>query len=99
MRLIKDYVERIEEEVEDAKYYAEKYVEAKVKGDASKANRYKEMATDELKHSSYLHEWAINEISAISKVYTPPASMQETWDKANTQYVERVAWVKQMLSM
>lgn len=99
MKLIKQYVEGIEEELEGAKDYAEKYVEAKVKGDANKANRYKEMAMDELKHCSYLHEWAVNEISAISKVYTPPADMQEKWDKAHIQYVEKAAWIKQMLSM
>lgn len=99
MKLIKQYVEGIEEELEGAKEYAEKYVEAKVKGDANKSNRYKEMAMDELKHCSYLHEWAVNEISAISKVYTPPADMQEKWDKAHVQYVEKAAWIKQMLSM
>jgi hypothetical protein len=99
MRLIKKYVDGIEEEVEGAKDYAENYVEAKAKGDMSKANRYKEMANDELKHASYLHEWAVNEIGAISKVYTPPAAMQEKWDKAHTHYVETVAWIKQMLSL
>lgn len=99
MRLIKKYVDGIEEEVEGAKDYAENYVEAKAKGDMSKANRYKEMANDELKHASYLHEWAVSEISAISKVYTPPAEMQEKWDKAHVQYVEKAAWIRQMLSM
>lgn len=99
MKLIKQYVEGIEEELEGAKDYAEKYVEAKVKGDANKASRYKEMAMDELKHSSYIHEWAVSEISAISKVYTPPAEMQEKWDKAHVQYVEKAAWIRQMLSM
>ena len=39
------------------------------------------------------------EIKEISKVYTPPADMQEKWDKAHKEYVEKAAWVKQMLSM
>lgn len=99
MKLIKQYVEGIEEELEGAKDYAEKYVEAKVKGDANKASRYKEMAMDELKHCSYIHEWAVSEISAISKVYTPPTEMQEKWDKAHVQYVEKAAWIRQMLAM
>ena len=47
MRAIKKYVEAIEEEIEGAKDYAEKYVEAKAKGDIGRANRYKEMAGDE----------------------------------------------------
>jgi hypothetical protein len=99
MRLIKKYVDDIDEELEGAKDYAEKYVEAKVKGDVEKASKYKEMANDELKHSSYLHGWAVNEINAISKVYTPPADMQEKWEKSHAHYVERVAWIKQMLNM
>ena len=99
MKKIKDYVERIEEEIEDAKEYAERYVECKVKDNMSSANKYKEMASDELKHAMYLHEFAVNEINELSKVYTPPTNMQEVWNKAHKEYVEKVAWVKQMLSM
>lgn len=47
MRSIKKYVDAIEEELEGAKDYAEKAIEAKAKGDMEKASRYKEMATDE----------------------------------------------------
>ena len=75
MKKIKDYVERIEEEIEDAKEYAERYVECKVKDNMSSANKYKEMASDELKHAMYLHEFAVNEINELSKVYTPPTNM------------------------
>lgn len=99
MRSIKNYVEAIDEELEDAKDYAEKYVERKAKGDMQSANRYKEMANDELKHASYIHEWAVKEIDEISKVYTAPIEMQEAWEKAHKEYVEKVAWIKQMLAM
>ena len=99
MQLIKKYVESIEEEIEGAKEYAEKYVEAKVKGDMQKASKLKEMANDELKHASYIHGWAVKEIDELSKVYTPPADMQEKWDKAHKEYVEKVSWIKQMLEM
>lgn len=30
-------------------------------------------------------------------VIVPPADMQEKWEKAHKEYVENVAWVKQML--
>ena len=99
MRTIKKFVEHIEEEIEDGKRYAEKYVEAKAKGNMSVANRYKEMAADELKHANYLHEMAVAEITELSKVYKPPVEMQEKWDKAHAEYVEKAAWVKQMLTM
>ncbi len=99
MKSIKKYVEAIDEEIEGAKDYAEKYVEAKAKGDMSRANRYKEMATDELRHSTFLHEWAVAEIEELSKVYTPPVWMEEKWEKSHKEYVEKVAWIKQMLAM
>ena len=67
MRTIKKYVHRIEEELEDAKEYAEDYVEQKVKGNMAMANRYKEMSNDELKHAGYIHEFAVKEIDEISK--------------------------------
>jgi hypothetical protein len=99
MKAIKMYVDSIEEEIEGAKDYAEKYVEAKAKGDVAKANRYKEMANDELKHAMYLHEWAVATIDEISRVYKAPAEMEEKWQKAHKEYVEKAAWVKQMLAM
>jgi hypothetical protein len=99
MKSIKKYVESIEDEIEGAECYAEKYVEAKAKGDMGKANRYKEMANDEIKHAMYQHEWAVNEIEELKKVYTPPVDMEEKWEKAHKEYVEKIAWIKQMLSM
>lgn len=99
MRIIKKYVEMIKEEIESAKEYAEQYVEYKAKGDMQKASRLKEMANDELKHANYEHELAVKEIEEISKVYTAPAEMMEAWEKAHKEYVDHVAWIKQMLSM
>ena len=99
MKSIKNYVDAIDDEIEGAKEYAEKYVECKAKGDMQSANRYKEMATDELKHATYEHEWAVNEIERISKIYTAPVEMQEAWEKSHKEYVEKVAWIKQMLTM
>jgi hypothetical protein len=97
--MIKKFVEAIEDEVHGAKEYAEHYVEAKAKGDMSTANRYKEMANDELKHANYEHEWAVKAIDEVSKVYTAPAEMEEAWKAAHKKYVEEVAWIKQMLAM
>jgi imidazolonepropionase-like amidohydrolase len=99
MRKIKKFVDAISEELEDAKEYAESYVEAKAKGETGIANRCKEMAGDEIKHAMYLHEMVVAEIKEISKVYTPPADMQEKWDMAHKEYVEKAAWIKQMLAM
>jgi hypothetical protein len=63
------------------------------------ANKYKEMAMDELKHATYEHEWATKEIAKISSVYDAPMDMMEKWEKSHKEYVEKVAWIRQMLSM
>lgn len=99
MKKIKEYVEEIDEELEGAQNYAEKYVEEKVKGNMPKASKYKEMAMDELKHASYIHEWTVKEIEEIRKTVTPPPDMLEKWEKAHREYVSKAAWVKQMLEM
>ena len=99
MKIIEEMIEELEEEVEGATEYAERYIESRARGDMSRANRFKEMASDELKHASYLHEWAVAEIQEISKVFVAPVEMQEKWDKAHKEYVERVAWIRQMLAM
>ena len=99
MRSIKKYVEHIQEEIDSAKEYAEKYVELKAKGDVSAASKYREMAEDELKHANYIHEFSVKEIEQISKVYKPPIDMQEKWEHEHKKFVESVAWIKQMLMM
>lgn len=99
MRTIKNYVEKINEEIEGAKEYAEKYVEEKAKGEMTKANKYREMANDELKHAGYIHDFATTEISDLEKVYTAPVEMLDKWERAHKEYVEKVAWIKQMLAM
>lgn len=99
MKHIQKLVDMLDEEIEGAKDYAEKYVECKVKGHMTRANKYKEMAHDELKHCGYIHEMALQDIEEIKKVYTAPADMQKSWEEAHVKYVEKVAWIKQMLEM
>lgn len=99
MTKIKLMVDNIDEELCGAKDYAEKYVEAKAKGDSTWANRYKEMANDELKHATYIHDKAVAEITELEKVFKPTVEMQKSWDESHAHYVEKVAWIKQMLTM
>lgn len=99
MTIIKKLVEQMSEEICSAKDYAEKYVEARAENNSMWANRYKEMAQDELKHAMYIHEQAVAKVDQIRQVYEPSVEMEEKWDKAHKEYVEKVAWVKTMLSM
>lgn len=99
MTKIKKLINHIDEELKGAKDYAEKYVECKTKGDTTWASKYKEMANDELKHAINLHDKAVQEIEEIKKVYTAPVEMEEKWEREHKEYVENVAWIRQMLMM
>ena len=99
MTKIKRYVEHMDEELCGAKDYAEKYLEAKASGQSEMAEKYKEMATDELKHATYVHNIAVDEIEKIKKVFTPPQDMLARWEKAHSKYIDRTAKVKGMLAM
>lgn len=99
MKVIADIVTIIDEEVDGAKNYAESYIEQKVGGDTEWAAKYKEMAADELKHAMYLHELAVEKIKSFENMYPVPTDMQERWDKSHKLYVEKTAWIKQMMSM
>ena len=99
MRSIQKLVHRIHEELEDAQYYAECYVEKKAAGKAQWASKYQKMADDELQHAAILHEFAVSEIEQLKAVFKAPADMQDKWDAEHREYVAKAAWVKQMLSM
>lgn len=99
MKIIAEYVDRIDDELQDAKDYAEKYLYQKSLGNSKEANYYREMASDELQHSDYLHDMATTEIRRLKEVYKPTQAMQETWDKSHVRYVEIASWVRKMLEM
>lgn len=99
MKKIKCYIRDIDEEIEGAKHYAECYVEQKAEGENAWANKFHNMAEDELRHAMDMHDFAVHEIEKLRMVFKPTAEMQDEWDKSHVRYVEQVAWVKQMLSM
>lgn len=99
MKKIKKLVDEICEELEGAKEYAEMRVDRKANGDNAWAQRFEEMANDELKHANYIHEYAVSEINKLREVYTPPQDMIDKWEQSHKEYVEKAAWIKQMLAM
>lgn len=100
MQKVMKYVDLIDEELEGAKQYAECYVWNKANQNNTLATRYKEMAMDELKHGEYLHSEVVDVINKLKNNYPQiPQKMQDVWDKSHNKYVERSAWVKQMLTM
>lgn len=98
MKKIQELVDWIDDELEGAKCYAEKYVYKKAKG-SQWAGTFHSMAEDELKHAENIHRLAVEEIETLNKVFTAPDEMQEAWDKAHKEYVEKAAWIRKMLDM
>lgn len=99
MTRIKHLADQIKDELESAKDYAEEYLTYKAKGNGEWASRYKDMATDELKHAGYIHERTVSEIEQLRTVMTPPEEMMQKWEHDHREYIEKAAWVKQMLAM
>jgi len=99
MTKIKKLADEMKEELCSAKEYAEEYLSFKAAENTAWANRYKEMAMDELKHAGYIHERAVMEIEDLREVYTPPQNMLDKWEKDHAKYIEKAAWIKQMLAM
>ncbi len=98
MKAIKKLIERMEEELEDSKCYAEEYLMRKAEGDTM-ASRYREMANDEMKHAGVVHEDIVEKVKTLRAVYTPPQEMLDTWEHEHKEYIERVTWIKTMLAM
>lgn len=99
MTKIRKFIERIDDELDDARNYAEKYIECKARGKTDSAGKYHTMSEDELKHAAWLHEMAAAETAEIEKVFRPTEEMQSRWDESHRRYVEKAAWIRRMLEM
>ena len=100
MTKIKKYVNDIKEELDGAKHYMETALEYKASGNSTRYNRYKEMSIQELNHAMNLHEFAVQDIEQLKSVYPDiPVDMQDKWDHAHIEFVEKAAWIKQMQTM
>ena len=98
MKLVHKFIEQIDEELEGAKEYAERYIENRAKGNSNRASKYKEMAGDELRHAGYVYDFAVMDVADIKKVYPMPIEAEEAWTHAMKHYAECVAMVKHMLT-
>ena len=99
MKLIHNLIEHIDDEIEGAKEYAEKYIDCKARGNMTRAEKYSEMAKDELKHASYIKEFAMSDIEGIKAVYNLPDEIETIWEHAHKRFSENMAMVRQMLNM
>ena len=99
MKKIQKIADQICEELEGATEYIECALDFKVQGNSNWYSKYKSMAEQELSHAMILHDRAVEEITLLKKVYTPPVEMEKKWEEIHKTYVEKAAWIKQMMAM
>lgn len=99
MKMLDKMMDELHEEVEGARCYAEKYIENKARGNTPRANKFKEMASDELKHAGYLREMAVTDEEGIKRVYNLTENEVEAWEHAHKKINDEMAMVQHLLSM
>ena len=97
MKLIKEIVESMHEEIEGAEDYAKKAVRYKEE-DRPLADAYYSMAGQELGHVDMLHAQVVRIIKAYQAAGNePPAVMKAVWDWEHGKVMDHVAKVKVLL--
>ena len=98
MRKLEKMIDDIHDEVDGAREYAEKYIDSKAKGNVPRATKYKEMATDELKHANYIRDFAIADAEGIKRVHTLTEEEVEAWEHAHKRLNDAIAMVQHLLN-
>lgn len=100
MKIIKNLVEDINEELEGAEHYAKLATQYKT-DDRALADVYAKLSGVELDHVNALHEQAVRIIKnwKATSGKEVPASMQAVWDWEHGKSVDTAARIKTMLSM
>ena len=99
MKVIKELVEMIEEEVCGAEQYAKKAMQYKDE-DKLLADNYAKMAEVELQHVDLLHAQVVRIIKSWeAKGNTAPPEMTAIWQWEHGKAVDHIARVKVMLNM
>lgn len=99
MKIIETLSEKISEEIEDAKAYAEMAIEHR-EDYPDLAQTLYDISTEEMSHMNRLH----NAIGKIIKGYRenggePPASMMAVYDYLHKKQIDKAAHVKMLQTM
>ena len=98
MKIIHEMLDQLNEELDCAKDYAEKYIQCKAKGHSARASTYRQMAMDELTHAGNIHDFTVQDIDAIRNVHELSAECEEKITHEMKHYAETVALVKYMVN-
>lgn len=99
MKMLDKMMDELHEEVEGARDYAEKYIDCKARGNIPRANKYKEMASDELRHFTTLRDFAIADAEGIKRIHTLTENEVEAWEHAHKKINDEIAMIHHLLSM
>lgn len=99
MKEIKELVEHIHEEMEDAEDYIKLALHHK-DSDTRLSDTYARLAQEEIGHADHLHGQAVRIIDAYKIAgHTPPAAMIAVWEWEHKKSIDHKAKVKSMLDM
>lgn len=98
MKILENMIEELEDEIEGARDYAEKYIDCKARGNAMRATKYKEMAHDELRHFSTLREFFAADVDGIKRVHPLTEEEVSWWEHEHKKLNDKVAMIHHLLS-
>lgn len=84
-------------ELDGACEYAEDYVGEKMKGNTAKAQKFREMATQELQHAANWYDWTEKYGEELKTVMPLSAEDTEDWEACKRKYADKTAIIKYML--
>lgn len=98
VKAIAELIDLMDDELENAKEYAERFIMMSTNND-DYAKKFKTMSEESLNHSTIIYTLIVREINKLKAAYTPPVKMKEFWKQKEEKYIEKSAWIKQMLSL
>ena len=99
MKIIKEIVKNMRDEIEDAEKYAWAAVRAKAEH-PDLAEVYNRLSNAEIEHTGMLHKQAVEIIDKYRRDgHEPPVAMQAVWEWEHERYMEELAGVKRILEM
>lgn len=98
MKVILELIDLIEEQLDTGKDFAERFVMLNSTNN-DYAERFKKMAEEEVEHSKILFSFTQSEIDRLNETYKLPVDVSEICNRKQAKFIEKAAWIKQMLTM